>query len=157
MLKVSTVFNRKYYRYSAYIPPKYCQHSKYSSCLLQQMGMELSNRCTNGRVMLFTPSIYILGAFGVLRVLAVPADEMRPVRAVPAVQNPEILASAGSIHSQYRTPKFCVSGSIRSPEPRSTERSSSIPQYISPEIPGVLVEYSAVHKQARNTPSTRRT
>ena len=58
----------------------------------------------------------------VLRVLAVRAvltDEILPALAVPAVQDPEILGSAGSIHSNepttdsgsirrtYRTPKKC--------------------------------------------------
>ena len=64
----------------------------------------------------------------VLRVLAVRAvltDEILPALAVPAVQDPEILGSAGSIHSNepttdsgsirrtYRTPKKCEYGSIQ--------------------------------------------
>ena len=53
---------RKYYEYSLYTLPKFCQHSKYSSCpsvniFCKQMGMELSKLCTNGRIILHTPSV----------------------------------------------------------------------------------------------------
>ena len=53
-------------------------------------------------------------------------------------QNPQILGSTGSMHSQYRTAKYCVSGSIRSTEPRNTASTRSIPQYTSLKYPVVL-------------------
>ena len=100
-----------------FILPKYCQHSKYSSCpsvnlSCKQMGMKLSNQCINDRSVLHTPSI--LRIFGVLRGFAVPTDEMRPVRAVPAVLNPKIR----SIHSiEPRALKYCCL-LYTSPSPR---------------------------------------
>ena len=139
---------RKCYE-SLYVLPEHYQHSKYSSgpssnIFCKRMGMELSDRCTNGRIMLHTRSIQRI--FRVLRVLAVPTDEMRPVRAVPAVQNPEILGRVMG-YPQYRSPKYCVSRCI---EPRNTASTCSIPRYISPKYS--CVPYSAVHYY---TPSTR--
>ena len=53
------------------------------------MGMKLSTRCTDGPTALHTLSI--LGILRAHAVRAVPTDEILPILAVLAVQNPEIL------------------------------------------------------------------
>ena len=93
------------------------------------MGMRWSNRCTIGRSVVHSPSILCI--WRVLRALAEPTDEMRLVRAAPAVQSHEILQVQGI---EPQTPHFHVSGIIRSSEPRNTACYRNIPQYTGPKF-----------------------
>ena len=110
---------RKYYEYSLYTLPKFCQHSKYSSCpsvniFSIQVGMELSNGCTNGRIILHTPEY--TANIPSIPSIAAPTDEMRPVRAVQYPQYRILNHLKYRECPQYRTPKYCVPRSIRCTE-----------------------------------------
>ena len=55
-----------------------------------------------------------------------PRDEVQPMLAVPAVQNPETREARGVSTTVYRTPKCCESGRVRSTEPRNSTSTRSI-------------------------------
>ena len=93
----------------------------------KQMGMELSNRCTNRRIILLRVH-YAYSEYSEYsqyqRTECGQYVQYRQYKTLKYLKYRE--------YPKYRTPKYFMSGSIRCTVPRNTASTRSIPQYTSP-------------------------
>ena len=93
----------------------------------KQMGMKLSNRRTNGRIILLTPSIHT--AY-IQSTPSTRSTHWRNAASTCSTRNTDRTLNCLEVQGVCtdRTPKYGASGSIRSTEPRNTASTRSIPQ-----------------------------